>query len=89
MTKLRVIAIAGSAALALAGAAVVAAAPDQDKKEYVCHFTASAKNPVVVINVGNAAVGHHQSNHHPDVHQGADSSSNESPVDCADGGDES
>lgn len=85
IVKWAAIALAGSLALS-AGAA--AAAPDQAKKEYVCHYTASAKNPVVIINVGNKAVGPHKANHQLDVHQGSDSSSDTPPTDCAGGGEE-
>ena len=77
--KLTVVALAGGVAL-LGGTAL--ATPDQENKEYVCHFTASEKNPLVVVNVGNSAVPHHIDNHHPDVHPGHDSSSNEPPADC-------
>jgi hypothetical protein len=87
--KLKLSLFAGCAALGLVTSAVAVAAPNQDKKEFVCHFTASPKNPVVLINVGNSAVGKHESNHHPEVHQGADSSSNEPLTDCTDGGGES
>lgn len=86
MNKLRVLFVSSIAALALATTGAALAAPDQEKKEFVCHFTASAKNPVVVINIGNAAVGHHESNHHPEVHQGSDSSSDGPPADCGTGG---
>lgn len=58
------------------------AKPDQEKKEYLCHFTASERNPVVALNVGNSAVEKHLANHHPDVHQGEDLSGEQLPMDC-------
>ncbi len=80
--KLKLISAISAAALALVVGATAFATPNQDKKEYVCHFTGSETNPFVVINVGNAAVPAHLANHQPTVHQGQDLSSNEPPVDC-------
>jgi hypothetical protein len=89
--KLRLLlaAVAGST-MALATAGLALAAPDQNKKEYVCHYTGSAKNPVVVINVGNPAVfAHVEEPGHG--HQGDDQSSEgePDPADCDEGGDQS
>lgn len=80
--------IAGLAAtIALSAASLAAATPPDDsgnpKKEYVCHHTASEKNPVVIINVGNAAVpAHVVSPSHG--HTGPDASSDDRPEDAED-----
>ncbi len=83
--KLKFVAIAAATTAALLLGATASAAPDQSKKQYVCHFTGSESNPVVIINVGNAAVPHHVTNHTPDVHQGTDSDSNTPPTNCTGG----
>ena len=60
-TKLAAAGFAAALALATISGALAAKPDDSgnENKQYVCHFTASEKNPVVIINVGNAAVPAH------------------------------
>jgi len=82
MSKLKILSAAFGATLALSAVgSAFAIAPDDSnnpKKDYVCHFTSSAKNPLVIINVGNSAVkAHVLSPGHGGM--GNDSSSNTRP----------
>jgi len=88
-TKLAAVGFAAALSLATISGAM-AAKPDDSgnpKKQYVCHYTASEKNPVVIINVGNAAVpAHVDSPSHG--HQGDDADSDTMPTvdSCLGGG---